>query len=137
MRALWDRLVGLCSRIQFRFFVADTRAPSAEEIAYFSAHPHEIDDISEPMRLHRLFLAWAIVIGSLIVDLSKYMAKVIAPDLFTGAWKDFIVDIIFEAGVTAYFMGVLLNSQKAKTKRWRQNLRAAIDRESESRSSSS
>ncbi|GAA0786781.1 hypothetical protein GCM10009077_41670 [Roseibium denhamense] len=30
------------------------------------------------------------------------------------------------AGVTAYFMRVLLNNQQAKTKRWRKQLRAAI-----------
>jgi hypothetical protein len=47
----------------------------------------------------------------------------------------YVVDIVFEAGaaligagITAYFMGVLLNNQQAKTKRWRKRLREAIAR---------
>ena len=87
------------------------------------------------MRLHRLFLWFAVISGFMIVGLAKFLGTVEDSDFFSGVWREYVVDIIFEAGValigagvTAYFMGVLLNNQQAKTKRWRKQLRAAIAR---------
>ena len=133
MANLWDQLVSLRERIHLRLFLAASEEPSEDEIAYFAKHPDQIDEISEPMRMHRLFLWFAVISGFLIVGLAKFLGTVHDAHFFSGVWREFVVDIIFEAGValigagvTAYFMGVLLNNQQAKTKRWRRQLRAAI-----------
>ncbi|MEO1221971.1 MAG: hypothetical protein AAFY42_11550 [Pseudomonadota bacterium] len=127
-----------------RLFFAATEEPSEEEIAYFAANPEQIDDVSEPMRLHRLFLWIAVVSGFLTVGLAKFLGTVEDSRFFSGVWREYVVDIIFEAGValigagvTAYFMGVLLNNQQAKTKRWRKQLRAGIDRKNREKADSS
>ena len=133
MANLWEKLISFRERIHLRLFLVDSEEPSEEEIAYFAAHPDQIDEVSEPMRLHRLFLWFAVISGFIVVGLAKFLGTVEDSDFFSGVWREYVVDIIFEAGValigagvTAYFMGVLLNNQQAKTKRWRKQLRAAI-----------
>ena len=135
MSKLWDRLISFRERIHLRLFLVDSEEPSEEEIAYFAANPDQIDEVSEPMRLHRLFLWFAVISGFIVVGLAKGLGTVEDRAFFSGVWREYVVDIIFEAGValigagvTAYFMGVLLNNQQAKTKRWRKQLRAAIAR---------
>ena len=135
MANFWDKLISFRERIHLRLFLVDSEQPSEEEIAYFAANPNQIDEVSEPMRLHRLFLWFAVISGFMIVGLAKFLATVEDSDFFSGVWREIVIDIIFEAGValigagvTAYFMGVLLNNQQAKTKRWRKQLRAAIAR---------
>ena len=141
MSGFWDKLISLRERIHLRLFLAQSEEPSEEEVAYFAANPDEIDEISEPMRLHRLFLWFAVVAGFVVVGLAKFLGTVEDSDFFSGVWREYVVDIIFEAGValigagvTAYFMGVLLNNQQAKTKRWRKQLRAAIARKTSEKS---
>ena len=135
MSSFWDKLISLRERIHLRLFLVDSEEPSEEEVAFFAANPDQIDEISEPMRLHRLFLWFAVISGFIVVGLAKFLGTVEDSDVFSGVWREYVVDIIFEAGValigagvTAYFMGVLLNNQQAKTKRWRKQLRAAIAR---------
>lgn len=135
MASFWDQLVSLRERIHLRLFLVSSEEPSEEEVAYFAENPDQIDEISEPMRLHRLFLWFAVISGGLIVGLAKVLGAMDETAFFSGVWREYVVDIIFEAGValigagvTAYFMGVLLNNQQAKTKRWRNQLRAAIAR---------
>ena len=130
---LLSKLVSLRERIHLRLFLGASDEPSEDEIAYFAEHPDQIDEISEPMRLHRLFLWLAVISGFTIVGLAKFLGTVDDTAIFSGVWREYVVDIIFEAGValigagvTAYFMGVLLNNQQAKTKRWRKQLRTAI-----------
>ena len=137
MSNLWDKLISLRERIHLRLFLVDSEEPSEEEIAYFAANSDQIDEVSEPMRLHRLFLWFAVISGFIVVGLAKGLGTVEDTAFFSGVWREYVVDIIFEAGValigagvTAYFMGVLLNNQQAKTKRWRKQLRAAIARKS-------
>jgi len=133
MASLWARLVSLRERVHLRLFLAEAEDPSEEEIAYFAEHPDQIDSVSEPMRLHLLFLWMAVFLGFLVVGLAKFLGTVADTTYFSGVWREYVVEIIFEAGValigagvTAYFMGVLLNNQQAKTTRWRKKLRAAI-----------
>ena len=135
MSGFWDKMISLRERIHLRLFLVSSEEPSEEEVAYFAANPDQIDEISEPMRLHRLFLWFAVIAGFVVVGLAKFLGTVEDSDFFSGVWREYVVDIIFEAGValigagvTAYFMGVLLNNQQAKTKRWRKQLRAAIAR---------
>ena len=141
MSGFWDKLISLRERIHLRLFLVSSEEPSEEEIAYFAANPDQIDEISEPMRLHRLFLWFAVISGFIVVGLAKFLGTVEDSDFFSGVWREYVVDIIFEAGValigagvTAYFMGVLLNNQQAKTKRWRKQLRAAIAHKSSEKS---
>ena len=54
MANLWDKLISFRERIHLRLFLVDSEEPSEEEIAYFAANPDQIDEVSEPMRLHRL-----------------------------------------------------------------------------------
>ena len=135
MSGLLGKVVSFRERIHLRLFLGASDEPSEDEVTYFAEHPDQIDEISEPMRLHRLFLWFAVISGSTIVGLAKFLGTVDETVLFSGVWREFVVDIVFEAGValigagvTAYFMGVLLNNQQAKTKRWRKQLRAAIAR---------
>ena len=103
-----------------------------EEVAYFRDHPDQIDEISTPVAVHKLFLWVGALLGTACVGLSKAI-KFSQTTILSGGFLEFVVDIIFEVGValigaavTAYILGILLNQQQDNAAAWRSEIRRRI-----------
>ena len=103
-----------------------------EEITYFRDHPDQIDEITAPVVVHKLFLWTGTLLGTACVGLSKAI-KFSQIALFSEGFLEFVVDIIFEIGValigaavTAYILGILLNQQQDNAAAWRSEIRRRI-----------
>ncbi|MEO0543894.1 MAG: hypothetical protein AAFY99_08765 [Pseudomonadota bacterium] len=106
---------------------------SDDELAYFRKYPEEIDEVTASTRVHRFFLWAGMVTGLLAVGLSKVMAALPIERYLAPGVAEFVIDIVFEGGValvgaalTAYFMGVLLNTQQQRAKAFRKEIRRRL-----------
>jgi hypothetical protein len=104
-----------------------------EELEYFRRHPDEIDEITAPVNVHKLFLLYGALSGILLVVLSKVLKFSSVLYFARDYLQEFLVDIVFEigialigAGVTAYLLGILLNTQQENAERWRTEIRTRI-----------
>lgn len=128
-----DRRDTLLLRRLLRELGRDRPEVTEEEVAYFRAHPDEIDAASAPARIHRLFLLLGTLAGLALVALSRIVAATPLERLTGGGIEGFVTDVLFEIGValigaavTAYLLGVLLTVQQRNARIWRQDLRARI-----------
>ena len=103
-----------------------------EEMDYFREHPDQIDEVTAPVNVHKLFLWWGALLGVALVALSKYL-KFSIVYMLSEALLEFTVDLVFEIGValigaavTAYILGILLNQQQEKASLWRAEIRKKI-----------
>ncbi|HBH29836.1 MAG: hypothetical protein N839_0012635 [Desulfofustis sp. PB-SRB1] len=103
-----------------------------EEIDYFREHPDQIDEVTAPVNVHKLFLWWGALLGVALVALSKYL-KFSIVYVLSEALREFAVDVVFEIGValigaavTAYILGILLNQQQENASLWRAEIRKKI-----------
>lgn len=106
---------------------------SEEEVEYFKQHPDQIDEVSSPLTLHRLFLWIGLVFGVILVGLAKILSFSQLLQFASAGVEEFIVDIIFEIGVAligaaivTFMIGISLNQQQADAKRWRREIRKRI-----------
>jgi uncharacterized membrane protein YedE/YeeE len=115
------------------FFKTSPKDVTNEEVAYFREHPDEIDEITAPIYIHKLFLWLGLLLGTVLVGISKALNySVILAVLRQGA-REFVVDIVFEVGValigaalTAYILGIVLNKQQENAAEWRAEIRRRI-----------
>ena len=103
-----------------------------EEIAYFRDNPEQIDEITAPVAVHKLFLWVGALLGTLFVGVSKVI-KFSQLAIVSEGVSEFVIDIVFEIGValigaavTAYILGILLNQQQENAKKWRSEIRRRI-----------
>ena len=103
-----------------------------EEIAYFRDNPEQIDEITAPVAVHKLFLWVGALLGALFVGVSKVI-KFSQLAIVSLGVREFVIDIVFEIGValigaavTAYILGILLNQQQENAKKWRSEIRRRI-----------
>ena len=103
-----------------------------QELSYFREHPEQIDEVTAPVNVHKLFLWWGALLGIALVALSKYLKFSIAY-LLSESLREFAMDVVFEIGValigaavTAYILGILLNQQQEKASLWRAEIRKKI-----------
>jgi hypothetical protein len=103
-----------------------------EEVEYFRERPEEIDEITAPVNVHKLFLLAGMLLGVAITGISKVL-KFSSVLTFSEVINDFVVDVSFEvgvaligAGVTAYLLGILLNVQQLNAENWRREIRSRI-----------
>ncbi len=103
-----------------------------EEVVYFREHPDEIEEVTAPVNVHKLFLWTGALLGALCVAVSKVI-KFSQFGLLSEGFREFVVDIIFESGValigaavTAYILGILLNKQQENAAQWRTEIRRRI-----------
>lgn len=104
-----------------------------EEIEYFRSHPDQIDEVSSPVTLHRLFLWFGLGVGVFLVGSSKTALHGGLLTFLHAGVAEFIVDIIFEMGVAligaaivTFMIGLSLNEQQASAKKWRKEIRRRI-----------
>jgi hypothetical protein len=120
-------------KIFLNMFVKNKKKLTQQEIEYFRMHPSEIDEITAPINVHKVFLTFGIVVGVILVGISKIIKTTNLFDFMQGTFEEFVIDIIFEigvaligAGVTAYLLGILMNTQQQNAKKWRKEIRRKI-----------
>ena len=104
-----------------------------EELSYFREHPDQIDEVTAPVNVHKLFLWAGTVLGIICVAVSKVLKfQPLISGLSEGI-REFTVDIVFETGValigaavTAYILGILLDRQQENAAKWRVEIRKKI-----------
>lgn len=116
-----------------KLFFKNSQEVTAEEVEYYREHPEQIEEVTAPVNIHKMFLWGGAIVGILIVVLSKFFkySQILA---FESVWiNEFIVDIVYESGIaligaaiTTYMMGVLLNRQQANATKWRKEIRKKI-----------
>ena len=105
-----------------------------EELAYFREHPDQIDEVTAPVNVHKLFLWAGTVLGIICVAVSKVLKfQPLISGLSEGI-REFTVDIVFETGValigaavTAYILGILLDRQQENAAKWRAEIRRRLE----------
>ena len=103
-----------------------------EEVAYFRDHPDQIDEVTAPVAVHKLFLWAGALLGTLLVGVAKVI-KFSQFAIVSEGVREFVIDMVFETGValigaavTAYILGILLNQQQENAKKWRSEIRRRI-----------
>jgi hypothetical protein len=112
-----------------------TTSPSElgeEELAYFREHPEQIDEVTAPVNIHKLFLWAGALLGAFFVAVSKLLvhSEVLIQHLVV---REYVIDIVFESGValigaaiTAYILGILLDKQQKNAAHWRSEIRRRL-----------
>ena len=119
----------------FKLFFGTGRPKITEdEVAYFRENPDKIDDFSAPVSVHKIFLLFGLLLGIVLVGMSKILKYSSLLADFSEGLREFCFDIVFEIGValigavaTAYLLGILLNRQQSDAKTWRTELRRRIN----------
>jgi hypothetical protein len=117
------------------FFKTKPGEVTDEELEYFRNNPDQIDEISAPVSIHKLFLWAGTLLGVVFVGLSKMMKFQSVLEYLPEGLREFGVDIVFEIGValigaavTAYILGILLDQQQQNAARWRAEIRRRLRR---------
>ena len=116
------------------FLRTDPDQVTDEELDYFRAHPEQIDEITAPVNIHKLFLWAGILLGVTFVGLSKALKFHPVLENLSEGLREFGIDIVFEIGValigaevTAYLLGILLDQQQENAARWRAEIRRRLE----------
>jgi hypothetical protein len=119
-----------------------TTSPSElgeEEMAYFREHPEQIDEVTAPVNIHKLFLWAGALLGAFFVALSKLLvhSEVLIQHLVV---REYVIDIVFESGValigaavTAFILGIMLDKQQENAAHWRSEIRRRLGQPTEPR----
>jgi hypothetical protein len=104
-----------------------------EELNYFRGHPEQIDEVTAPVNIHKLFLWAGTLLGVVLVGLSKILKFQPVLENLPEGLREFGIDIVFEIGValigaavTAYILGILLDKQQDNAARWRAEIRRRL-----------
>jgi len=119
--------------VVLKMFTKNTADVTDAELAHFRVHPEQIDRITAPVNIHRLFLWSGALLGAIFFTISKILRySELLGHLSEGA-REFILDLASEIGVallgaaiTAYFLGILLNRQQENAAQWRAEIRRRI-----------
>ena len=122
-------------RVFFKLFLKPSGAGlTEEEVAYFREHPDQIDEVTAPVNVHKLFLWAGALLGTACVGLAKIFDFSQLLAFMSAGYRAFVVDIVFEIGValigaavTAYILGILLNQQQDNAATWRAEIRRRIE----------
>ncbi|HIE1081799.1 hypothetical protein QZK42_08775 [Acinetobacter baumannii] len=104
-----------------------------EEIEYYRKYPDQIDQVTAPLNIHKIFLWAGALLGVVVVAVAKFLKFSGTLDFLSEGVLEFVIDIIYETGialigaaVTAYMLGVLLNKQQENATKWREEIRRRI-----------
>ncbi len=104
-----------------------------EEIEYYRKYPDQIDQVTAPINIHKIFLWTGALLGILVVAIAKFLKFSGMLTFLSEGVLEFVIDIIYESGialigaaVTAYLLGVLLNKQQENALKWREEIRRRI-----------
>ncbi|RSN82888.1 hypothetical protein SB581_04890 [Acinetobacter baumannii] len=104
-----------------------------EEVEYYRKYPDQIDQVTAPINIHKIFLWTGALLGILVVAIAKFLKFSGMLAFLSEGVLEFVIDIIYESGialigaaVTAYMLGVLLNKQQENALKWREEIRKRI-----------
>ncbi|MFK8986140.1 hypothetical protein [Acinetobacter seifertii] len=107
---------------------------TADEIEYYRNYPDQIDQVTAPLNIHKIFLWTGALLGAVIVAIAKFLKFSGVFDFLSAGVLEFVIDIIYESGIaligaaiTAYMLGVLLNKQQENAVKWREEIRKRIE----------
>ncbi len=119
--------------VVLKMFTKNTAEVTDAEVEHFRTHPNQIDEITAPVNIHRLFLWLGALSGTIFVAISKILKYSELLMRLSEVEREFIVDLFSEIGValigaaiTAYFLGILLNRQQENAAQWRVEIRRRI-----------
>ncbi|MGN5765172.1 hypothetical protein ACNQO6_12585 [Acinetobacter calcoaceticus] len=104
-----------------------------DEVEYYRKYPDQIDQVTAPLNIHKIFLWAGAFLGVIVVALAKFLKFSGILDSLPEGVLEFVIDIIYESGialigaaVTAFMLGVLLNKQQENAMKWREEIRRRI-----------
>ncbi len=109
-----------------------------DEVEYYRKYPDQIDQVTAPINIHKVFLWTGAFLGIVVVAIAKFFKFSGTLDFLSEGVLEFVIDIIYETGialigaaVTAYVLGVLLNKQQENPTKWREEIRRKINESEE------
>ncbi|WP_151686921.1 hypothetical protein [Acinetobacter nosocomialis] len=109
-----------------------------DEVEYYRKYPDQIDQVTAPINIHKVFLWTGAFLGIVVVAIAKFFKFSGTLDFLSEGVLEFVIDIIYETGialigaaVTAYVLGVLLNKQQENATKWREEIRRKINESKE------
>lgn len=104
-----------------------------DEIEYYQKYPDQIDQVTAPINIHKIFLWAGALLGVIVVAIAKFLKFSGTLDFLSEGVLEFVIDIIYETGIaligaaaTAFMLGVLLNKQQENATKWREEIRRRV-----------
>ncbi|EIB6997218.1 hypothetical protein AW821_RS18125, partial [Acinetobacter baumannii] len=120
-------------KLFIKLLFKSTSEVTDEEIEYYRKYPDQIDQVTAPINIHKIFLWAGALLGVIVVAIAKFLKFSGSLDFLSEGVLEFVIDIIYETGialigaaVTAYMLGVLLNKQQENATKWREEIRRRI-----------
>ncbi|CAA0231072.1 hypothetical protein R4472_08485 [Acinetobacter baumannii] len=120
-------------KLFIKLLFKSTSEVTDEEIEYYRKYPDQIDQVTAPLNIHKIFLWAGALLGVVVVAVAKFLKFSGSLDFLSEGVLEFVIDIIYETGialigaaVTAYMLGVLLNKQQENAIKWREEIRRRI-----------
>ncbi|MDC4293602.1 hypothetical protein NQ625_16650 [Acinetobacter baumannii] len=120
-------------KLFIKLLFKSTSEVTDEEIEYYRKYPDQIDQVTAPINIHKIFLWAGALLGIIVVAIAKFLKFSGSLDFLSEGVLEFVIDIIYETGialigaaVTAYMLGVLLNKQQENATKWREEIRRRI-----------
>ncbi|MCG6626153.1 hypothetical protein GHT91_14145 [Acinetobacter baumannii] len=120
-------------KLFIKLLFKSTSEVTDEEIEYYQKYPDQIDQVTAPLNIHKIFLWAGALLGVVVVAVAKFLKFSGSLDFLSEGVLEFVIDIIYETGialigaaVTAYMLGVLLNKQQENATKWREEIRRRI-----------
>lgn len=120
-------------KLFIKLLFKSTSEVTDEEIEYYRKYPDQIDQVTAPLNIHKIFLWVGALLGVVVVAVAKFLKFSGSLDFLSEGVLEFVIDIIYETGialigaaVTAYMLGVLLNKQQENATKWREEIRRRV-----------
>ena len=120
-------------KLFIKLLFKSTSEVTDEEIEYYRKYSDQIDQVTAPLNIHKIFLWAGALLGVIVVAIAKFLKFSGSLDFLSEGVLEFVIDIIYETGialigaaVTAYMLGVLLNKQQENATKWREEIRRRI-----------
>ncbi|EHU1604055.1 hypothetical protein ACIN5162_2025 [Acinetobacter baumannii OIFC0162] len=120
-------------KLFIKLLFKSTSEVTDEEIEYYRKYPDQIDQVTAPLNIHKIFLWAGALLGVIVVAIAKFLKFSGSLDFLSEGVLEFVIDIIYETGialigaaVTAYMLGVLLNKQQENATKWREEIRRRV-----------
>lgn len=120
-------------KLFIKLLFKSTSEVTEDEIEYYRKYPDQIDQVTAPLNIHKIFLWAGALLGVIVVAIAKFLKFSGTLDFLSEGMLEFVIDIIYETGIaligaaaTAFMLGVLLNKQQENATKWREEIRTRI-----------
>ncbi|HEM6661788.1 TPA: hypothetical protein ACKEYL_000680 [Acinetobacter baumannii] len=120
-------------KLFIKLLFKSTSEVTDEEIEYYRKYPDQIDQVTAPINIHKIFLWAGALLGVIVVAIAKFLKFSGTLDFLSEGVLEFVIDIIYETGIaligaaaTAFMLGVLLNKQQENATKWREEIRRRV-----------